>query len=315
LTLLDSRLRGSEKSEIYRGYLNNYQFYEVQMKAHKSWVVLITGCSSGLGRAMAIEFAKQGHTVFATARRAEDIQDLASEKLTPLQLDVTNTASIAAILEKVKEHAGGVDLLVNNAGFGLMGPLLELPLKEVRLQFETNVFGPLTLVKAVAPYMVKQGCGRIVNVGSVSGVLTSPFAGPYCASKAALHSLSDAMRLEMAPFGIGVITLQPAKIASKFGDTAARLLRELVPPSSLYLSIFRFMEKRALASQSGATDATQIARKIVRAVTSKRPRRLIRLGKNSWIMPFFRWGFPLALTDCVLSRLFGLHLLRRQQNR
>lgn len=281
------------------------------MKGNKSWVVLITGCSSGLGRAMAIEFAKQGHTVFATARRAEDIQDLASEELTPLQLDVTNAASIAAALEKVKEHAGGVDLLVNNAGFGLMGPLLELPLNEVKLQFETNVFSPLALVQAVAPYMVKQGGGRIVNVGSVSGILTSPFAGPYCASKAALHSLSDAMRLEMAPFGIEVITLQPGKIASKFGDTAARILKELIPKNSLYAPIFKYIEMRARASQLGAVESTKFARRIVVAVTRKKPPSLLRFGKNSWGMPFYKWAFPISLLDSVLRRLFGLNLLRQ----
>jgi short-subunit dehydrogenase len=228
-----------------------------------------------------------------------------------MPLDVTDASSISATVQRIWERTGKIDMLVNNAGFGLMGPLAEIQLGEVRHQFETNVVGPLALVQAVIPYMVKQGGGRIVNVGSASGVLTTPFSGAYSASKAALHSLSDTMRMEMAPFGIGVITLKPAKIASKFGDTAARLLRELLPPSSLYLPIFQFMEKRALASQSGATDATQIARQIVRAVTSKRPRRLIRLGKNSWLMPFFRWGFPLTLTDYVLSRLFGLHLLRQ----
>jgi NAD(P)-dependent dehydrogenase (short-subunit alcohol dehydrogenase family) len=285
------------------------------MKTKKSWVVLITGCSSGLGRALAIEFAKQGHTVFATARRVEDIQDLAREGLTPLQLDVTNAASIAAALEKVKEHAGGVDLLVNNAGFGLMGPLIELPLNEVKLQFETNVFSPLALVQAVAPYMVKQGGGRIVNVGSVSGVLTSPFAGPYCASKAALHSLSDAMRLEMAPFGIEVIMLQPGKIASKFGDTAARILKELIPKNSLYAPVFQYIEMRARASQAGASEATKFAHRIVVSITHQKPPSLLRFGKNSWGMPFYKWTVPIPLLDTVLRRLFGLHLLKQPSSK
>lgn len=284
------------------------------MKLLKSWVVLITGCSSGLGRALALQFAQKGHTVFATARHVEDIADLADQGITVLQLDVTDASSISATVRKIWESAGKIHLLINNAGFGLMGPLAEIPLGEVRRQFETNVMGPLALVQAVIPYMVKQGGGRIVNVGSASGVLTTPFSGAYSASKAALHSLSDAMRMEMAPFGIEVITLQPGKIASKFGDTAARILWELVPPNSLYSPIFRFMEKRALASQSGATEATEIARQVVRAVTRERPRRLVRLGKNSWIMPLFRWGFPLALTDYVLSKLFGLDLLRDRSN-
>jgi len=282
------------------------------MKGCKSWVVLITGCSSGLGRALAIEFAKQVHIVFATARRVEDIQDLASAVLIPLQLDVTNAVSIATALERIKEEAGGVDLLVNNAGFGLMGPILELPLKEVRLQFETNVFGPLTLVQAVTPYMVKKGGGRIVNVGSVSGVLTSPFAGPYCASKAALHSLSDAMRLEMASFGIEVITLQPGKISSNFGETAARILKELIPKNSLYAPIFQYIEMRARASQLDAEESTKFARKVVAVVTRQKPPSLLRFGKNSLAMPFYKWAFPTPLLDSVLRRLFGLHLLRHR---
>ena len=275
-------------------------------------MVLITGCSSGLGRALATEFGNKGHTVFATARRAEDIQDLASEVLTPLQLDVTNEASIAAALERVKEHAGGVDLLVNNAGFGLMGPLAEIPLAEVRRQFETNVIGPLALVQAVFPYMVKQGGGRIVNVGSVSGILTTPFAGPYCASKAALHSLSEAMRMELAPFGIEVITLQPSKIVSKFGDTATRISKQLIPENSLYSRIVQFIDLRARASQSGATEATKFAQQIVEVVTRKKPPYLIRLGKESWKMPFYKWAVPMKLMDSVLSKMFGLNLLQQK---
>lgn len=290
--------------------LTNSKYNGAKMKGCKRWVVLITGCSSGLGRALAIEFAKQGHTVFATARRIEDVQDLASEGLTPLQLDVTDAASIATALKRVMEEAGGVNLLVNNAGFGLMGPILELPLKEVKLQFETNVFGPLSLVQAVVPHMVQQGCGRIVNVGSVSGVLTSPFAGPYCASKAALHSLSDAMRLEMAPFGIQVITLQPGKISSNFSKTAARILTQLIPKNSLYAPIFQYIEMRARASQLGAASAKKFAPKIVAEVTRQKPPPLLRFGRNSWAMPFYKWAFPLPLLDFLLRRLFGLHFLR-----
>jgi NAD(P)-dependent dehydrogenase (short-subunit alcohol dehydrogenase family) len=285
------------------------------MKTKKSWVVLITGCSSGLGRALAIEFAKQGHTVFATARRVEDIQHLASEKLTPLQLDVTNLASITAALEIVKEHAGGVDLLVNNAGFGLMGPLAEIPLDAVRRQFETNVIGPLALVQKVVPYMLKKGGGRIVNVGSVSGILTTPFAGAYCASKAALHSLSDAMRMELAPFDIKVITLEISKITSKFGDTSARILKEVISQDSFYTPIFSFIEMRAKASQLSAKDAMEFARPIVIKVTREKPPRLIRFGKDSWKMPIYKWAIPINLMDKVLSRMFGLQLLQDSQRR
>lgn len=283
------------------------------MRLPKSWVVFITGCSSGLGNALALEFAERGHNVFATARNIEDIDALKTERITVLPLDVTDTSSISVAVQKIWERTERIDILVNNAGFGLMGPLTEIPLGEVRLQFETNVLAPLAMIQAVIPYMVRQGSGRIVNVGSASGVLATPFSGAYSASKAALHSLSDAMRMEMAPFGIEVITLQPGKIVSKFGDTAVRMLRELIHPDSLFSPIFRFMENRALASQSGATEASLIARQIVLAVTKARPPRVLRLGNNSWMMPFIKWAFPLALTDHVLSRLFGLHLLRQSR--
>lgn len=281
------------------------------MKACKNLVVLITGCSSGLGRALTLEFAKNGHNVFATARNIEAIRDLAGQRVIPLPLDVTNTTLISSTIKMIWEHSEHIDLLINNAGFGLMGPLAEIPLAEVRRQFETNVVGPLALVQAVVPYMIKQGGGRIVNVGSISGLLTTPFAGPYCASKAAFHSLSDAMRLELAPFGIKVITLQPGKIASKFSDTAARILKESFCQNSIYSPIFRFIEMRAKASQGKTTETTKIARRIVRTVTRKNPPRLLRFGNNSWKIPFYNWALPPALMDRIMYRLFGLHLLQQ----
>jgi len=282
------------------------------MRPYKGCIVLITGCSSGLGRALAVEFFKQGHTVFATARRVEEVQDLAAQGLITQPLDVTNSSSISTAIQTIVKRAGRIDLLINNAGFGLMGPLAEIPLAEVRLQFETNVIGPLALIQAVFPYMLKQGGGRIVNVGSASGLLTTPFAGPYCASKAAFHSLSDAMRMEMAPFGIEVITLQPGKIASKFGDTAARILKELTIQDSPYCHIFPYMERRAKASQLGATEATRFAHRIVVAVTRDKPPSLLRFGKNSWKMPISKWAVPTKLMDSVLSKMFGLDLLQKQ---
>lgn len=282
------------------------------MRAYKSWVVLITGCSSGLGRALAEEFLRQGHTVFATVHRVEEIQDLAAQGVITQSLDVTDSSSISDAIQTIINRAGRIDLLINNAGYGLMGPVVEIPLAEVRFQFETNVIGPLALIQAVFPYMLKQGEGRIVNVGSASGILTTPFAGLYCASKAALHSLSDALRIEMSPFGIEVITLQPAKIVSKFGDSAAIVLRKLLPQDSVYSPILQFIEMRARASQSDATSASKFARRIVTAVTRQKPPRLLRLGREYLKMPIYKWAVPMKLMDGILRRMFGLHLLRKQ---
>jgi short-subunit dehydrogenase len=118
--------------------------------------------------------------------------------------------------------------------------------------------------------------------------------------------------MELAPFGIEVITLQPSKIVSKFGDTAARISRELIPQNSLYSRILQFINIRARASQSGATDATKFARRIVDAVTREKPPRLIRLGKDSWKMSIYKWAVPMKLMDSVLSRMFGLHILQKR---
>ena len=192
-------------------------------------VVLVTGCSSGIGRALAKEFAQRGHRAFASARRLEAIADLKGDRLDTVQLDVTDVSSIDAAVTQVTERAGKVDIVVNNAGFNVFGPLAELPLDRVKSLFDTNVTAPLALVQRLFPAMAARGSGRIVNIGSVVGELPTPFAGAYCASKAALHMLSDVLRMELSPFGIDVIVVQPAAVRSNIaeaGSVGTRALRE-----------------------------------------------------------------------------------------
>jgi len=213
--------------------------------------VLISGCSTGIGRSLALAFAKRGHKVIATARKVETLEDLARQGMITLPLDVTRTESISIAVQEACRQAGVIDILVNNAGFGLMGPVAELRLDDVRRQYETNVVGQIAMAQAVFPVMVKGG-GRIVNISSVSGVLASPFSGAYCSSKAAFNLLTDAMRLEMAPFGVKVILVQPGAIESKFGDTAASSLGGVIGKDSPFAPLIPFMEKRASESQQGA---------------------------------------------------------------
>ena len=150
-------------------------------------VVLITGCSTGIGRALAVEYAARGHRVFATARKPEVLADIVtSPNVVAFSLDVNSAESIATAVEKVIAMAGHIDILVNNAGYGQMGPILDVTAEQVRAQFETNIVGAIEMMKAVAPHMIAAKRGRIVNIGSISGILTTPFAGIYCASKAAL---------------------------------------------------------------------------------------------------------------------------------
>src|SRR5664279_5558581 len=158
-------------------------------------IIFITGCSSGIGAALAQEFKRRGHLVYATARRAESLAALTGAGMAALTLDVNDDASIAAALAVVQREHGRIDLLINNAGYGQFGAVLDLGRDDLRRQFETNVIAPVALVRAALPLLRASGNARIANIGSIVGIASTPFAGAYCASKAALHSLSDAMRM------------------------------------------------------------------------------------------------------------------------
>jgi NAD(P)-dependent dehydrogenase (short-subunit alcohol dehydrogenase family) len=180
--------------------------------------VLITGCSTGIGRATALRLAKAGWTVYATARKPETLAELEAAGCRTMALDVTDEASMEAALAQVQSPLGA---LVNNAGYSLSGALETLPMDEVRRQFETNVFGLLRLTQLVLPQMREARAGRIVNLSSMGGRLVFPGGGAYHATKWAVEALSDALRVEVAPFGIDVIVIEPGLIKSEFGETAA----------------------------------------------------------------------------------------------
>jgi len=201
----------------------------------KKSVVLISGCSSGIGLALASEFVSRGCKVFATARKPSVIENLKKEGMEIAVLDVTDQQSIDACVAEVIAKAGKIDVLVNNAGYALIGPVIDLSMDDLRRQFETNVIGLAALTKAVAPHMIKQRSGLIVNISSVSGVCATPFAGAYCATKAAVNLLSDSLRVELAPFGISVVTVQPGAIKSSFGDVATKNRRGQSPHKKIRL--------------------------------------------------------------------------------
>jgi NAD(P)-dependent dehydrogenase (short-subunit alcohol dehydrogenase family) len=272
-------------------------------------VVLITGCSSGIGRALAEEFISRGHRVVATGRQESGIEDLAGPDVLLQQLDVTVAASIRRAVAATCEWAGRVDVLVNNAGYGLMGPVAELDPNDVRVQLETNVTGPIALIREVVPGMAEQGWGRIVNIGSVVGVTALPFGGAYSASKAAIHLLSDALRMELAPLGIAVLEVQPGAIRSRFGDNASRGVDRYTREGSLYQPIADFIEARARASQSDPSPPGELARRIADATLSSRPPKVLRYGKNSFKVPAIG-RLPIRLRDRIFSRRFGLDRLR-----
>ena len=272
-------------------------------------VVLISGCSTGIGRALAMEFAARNWRVFATARKSATINDLKATNVEIAALDVTDEKSIAACVDSVIEKAGRIDILVNNAGLLLIGPLVELETSELRRQFETNVIGLAALTRVVASHMIGRRSGKIVNISSVSGVLPTPFAGAYCSTKAALTALSDSLRMELAPFGIDVVTVQPGGIKSNLSGNADKGLERF--RKTPYGPIQDFIVARANASQENATPAEIFAKELVDKLERKKTPRFIRLGKDSTLLPFIA-RFPRSLIDALLSKKFGLDRLRKQ---
>ena len=271
-------------------------------------IVLVTGCSSGIGAALAHEFLRRGWVVYATARRAESLQALAAAGMHPVSLDVNDAKSISGAVEAVRSGHGHLDMLVNNAGYGLFGAAADLDTESLRRQFDTNVIAPIQVARAFLPLMLPRRRGCIVNVGSVSGILTTPFAGGYCSSKAALHALTDALRLELAPFGIHAVCVQPGAVTSRIGETGTEQLA--MPPNSIYAPIARNVKARAMASQKGAMDSADFARDVVGELLRDPPPAVIRHAPHSFRLPFLKRWLPGKLLDGKLRKTFGLNRLK-----
>lgn len=269
-------------------------------------VVLISGCSTGIGRALANEFASHNWHVFATARKPSTIEDFKAQNVETTALDVTDEKSIKACVDSVMAKAGRIDMLINNAGLLLIGPLVELETAELRQQFETNVLGLAALTRAVAPHMIKKRAGKIINISSISGVLPTPFAGAYCSTKAAVTAYSYSLRMELAPFGIQVITVQPGGIKSSLSDNADKELERF--KKTPYGPIQDAIVERAHASQINATPAEVFAKKLVDKLVRDKTPDFIRLGKGSILLPLIA-KLPIAITDALLSKRFGLNRL------
>jgi len=237
-----------------------------------SKAVLITGCSTGIGRATASHLKSRGWNVYATARKHESIAELASQRCKTMALDVCDDASMRAAVETVERAEGAVGVLINNAGYGLEGAFEEVPMTEIRRQFETNVFGLVAMTKLVLPAMRRQRWGRIVNLSSMGGKLTFPGGSYYHATKHAVEALSDALRFEVRGFGIDVIVIEPGPIKTRFGDTAVGSIA--APKDSPYAAFNTVLEKQIREAYEGgpmarfAAPPEAVAEVIERAITS-----------------------------------------------
>ena len=247
----------------------------------ESPVVLITGCSSGIGEATALAAAARGHRVYATARSLESLRDLEGRgRIRPLALDVTDAGSIAQALATLLGETGRLDAVVNNAGYGQYGAVEDVTAEEWRRQFDVNLFGAIEVTRAALPTFREARRGTIVNVSSVAGKVAIPFAAPYCASKHALEAVSDALRVELSPFGVRVVVIEAGPITTRFGERAragvARLLAGQGPYSRFYANAERAMDTDF---QMGKLPAEAVAHVIVRAIESPRPKTRYRVGK------------------------------------
>jgi NAD(P)-dependent dehydrogenase (short-subunit alcohol dehydrogenase family) len=245
--------------------------------ADVSKAVLITGCSSGIGRATAEHLAERGMTVYATARRTESIEDLARKGCRTLALDVTSEESMTAAVRAVEEAEGAVGGLVNNAGYSQSGALETVPLDQMRAQFETNVFGLVRMCQLVLPGMRRQGYGRIVNISSMGGRLTFPGGGAYHATKFSVEALSDVLRFEVRGFGVDVVLIEPGLIKTDFAEAAVGSMSEVEQAEGPYGEF----NSAVAAATAGAYEGPlarlgggpeTVARAIEKALTRRRPK-------------------------------------------
>ena len=237
-------------------------------------VVLITGASSGMGHEAAKLFAEQGHKVYAGARRVEKMAALEPLGVVPVGMDVTKPDDNAAVVDRMIAAEGRIDVLVNNAGFGLYGPVEDIPLDDARYQFEVNLFGLADLTQQVLPHMRAKKSGRIVNVSSVGGKIFTPFGAWYHATKHALEGWSDALRLEVAPFGIQVSVIEPGGIRTDWGGIVGEGMKKYYDGSAYQAQMDPFMKlMNGYDTDPRGTEPRVLAEEFLKAATDPRPRR------------------------------------------
>lgn len=263
---------------------------------------LVTGASSGIGQDTARKLQALGCTVYGAARRTDRLQALAADGIRPLPMDVTDDASMSAGVDRILAETGRIDVLVNNAGYGSFGAVEDVPMDEARRQFEVNVFGLARLTQLVAPHMRAQGSGTIINISSMGGRLTTPLGGWYHATKYAVEALSDALRMELRPFGIDVVVVEPGGIRTEWYAIAADHL-EATASGSAYADQIRAVAgtMRSESNQQRYSPPAVIARTVGRIVTARRPRTRCAVGFMARPLIAARR----ILTDRAFDRLIG----------
>jgi len=277
--------------------------------AREKKTVLVSGASTGIGRATVRRLAARGHRVFAGVRREEDADSIREDaaaltgpgKLEPVQLDVTAAEDISAIAERLDAEGLALDGLVNNAGIVVACPLEALPLEDLKRQFEVNLFSHAAVTQALLPSLRAAG-GRIINMSSIAGRISNPFMGAYCSSKFALEAYSDALRMELAPWGVRVSLIEPGPIKTPIWEKSNEAATELEGRASpeqlaLYQSGIERMREVAEFSVRTAPEASKVARCVSHALESPLARRRYPVGRLIWLQLYAGLLAPAALRD------------------
>ncbi|MFI6307483.1 oxidoreductase [Amycolatopsis thailandensis] len=267
-------------------------------------VALVTGASAGIGEATALALRDAGYTVYGAARRVERMTGLAERGIKVLEMDVTDDASMVAGVEKIIEESGRIDFLVNNAGYGSYGAFEDVPLSEGKYQFEVNLFGLARLVQLTTPHMRAQGSGKIVNVSSIGGKIYEPLGGWYHSTKFAVEGLSDSLRLELKPFGVDVVVIEPGAIKTEWGGIAVENLLK-TSGETAYAPQAKALAKFFGQAARGSHPKV-IADVVLKAVRARRPKTRYAAGLGAKPILFVRRVLP----DRAFDALF-LGVLRR----
>jgi NAD(P)-dependent dehydrogenase (short-subunit alcohol dehydrogenase family) len=263
---------------------------------------LVTGCSSGIGRATALALVRSGFTVWASARNLESIKDLEDAGCRTIGLDVTDEASSRRTVATISAASGHVGVLVNNAGYSQPGAIEELPLDAYRAQFETNVFGLIRLCQLVLPGMREAGRGTIVNLGSGAGLVAPPLSSAYAMSKYALEAFSDSLRFETARFGVRTILIEASAINTSFTDVLESVLPSQTDDSP-YRVVMQNVMRFARNEGNNGIPPERVADTILRALVSSRPHARYKVGSQARVAPLARRALGDGLWDRVMARL------------
>ena len=271
-------------------------------------VALVTGASSGMGHAFAVQLHEAGFLVYGVARRVERMEDLRTLGIKTLAMDITDDRSATAGIEHILAETGRIDVLVNNAGYGSYGAVEDVPLDEARRQFEVNVFGAARLVQLVLPTMRARRSGTIINITSMGGKIYTPFGAWYHATKFALESFSDCLRLEAKPFGIDVVVIEPGAIRTEWSGIAADHLIETSGQGA-------YADKAGKVAESFRSDRTAkqssppevVAKTIVKAATARRPKTRYAVGFGAKPLIFTRGLLSDRAYDSVMLRVGGIN--------